>query len=375
MKLCIANIKPSVGNKKKNLKKIENMVSEENADMYVFGEMALTGYTCRDEFREMAEDIDGPSINAVKKIARENDCYIIFGMPLKEREGVISNASIMVHPEGKVNAYRKSFLANFGPFEERFYFSPGKEMPVFETKYGKIGMCICYDVFFPELVKGLVLKGADMIVCISASPTTTREFFEKVLPSRAIENTAFIAYSNIVGTQENLVFWGGGQIYGPKGNLIARGKYLKEGIITAEVDFREIEEARASRPTLRDTKAEIFSEISRVFRERHTHGGYAIVGLKMGKYVSSRMKVEKATVYCDKENAEIIASGIMFYSGLPKDKIKFEESEKTGALFLYSKKKISMFLKEGVKKAIDEGMDATILEYVRDNEIFNVEEE
>lgn len=103
------------------------MVLEENADMYVFGEMALTGYTCRDEFRDMAEDIDGPSINAVKKIAGEKDCYIIFGMPLKEREGVISNASIMVHPDGKVNAYRKSFLANFGPFEERFYFSRGKK--------------------------------------------------------------------------------------------------------------------------------------------------------------------------------------------------------------------------------------------------------
>jgi len=374
MKLCIANIKPSVGNKKKNLKKIESMVLEENADMYVFGEMALTGYTCRDEFRDMAEDIDGPSINAVKKIAGEKDCYIIFGMPLKEREGVISNASIMVHPDGKVNAYRKSFLANFGPFEERFYFSRGKEMPVFETRYGKVGMCICYDVFFPELVKGLVLKGADMIVCISASPTTTREFFEKVLPARAIENTAFIAYSNIVGTQENIVFWGGGQVYGPKGNLIARGKYLKEGVIIAEVDFRDIEEARASRPTLRDTRVEIFSEISRVFRERYTYSGYAMVGLKMGKYISSKMKVEKAVVYSDKENAESVIGGIMFHTGLTKDRIKFEESEMIGASFSSPGKKINMFLKEDVRRAIDEGMNTSILNYVGDEEIFTIEE-
>jgi len=374
MKLCIANIKPSVGNKKKNLKKIESMVSEENADMYVFGEMALTGYTCRDEFREMAEGIDGPSINEIKKIAREKDCYIIFGMPLKEREGVISNASIMVHPDGKVNAYRKSFLANFGPFEERFYFSPGKEMPVFKTKYGKVGMCICYDLFFPELVKGLVLKGADMIVCISASPTTTREFFEKVLPSRAIENTAFIAYSNIVGTQENIVFWGGGQVYGPKGNLIARGKYLKEGVVTAEVDFRDLEEARASRPTLRDTRAEVFSEISRGFVEERTHSGYAMVGLKMGEYISSKMKVEKAVVYSDKENAESVISGIMFHTGLAKDRIKFEESNTVGALFSSSKRKISIFLKEDVKNAIEMGMNTSILSYLDDEKIFTIEE-
>ncbi len=373
MDLCIANIKPAVGNKKRNLKKMESMISEEDADMYVFGEMALTGYTCKDEFGEMAEDIDGPSINSVKKIAREKDCYIIFGMPLKERDGIISNASIMVHPDGKVDSYRKSFLANFGPFEERFYFSPGGKMPVFETKYGKIGMCICYDVFFPELVKGLVLKGADMIVCISASPTTTREFFEKVLPARAIENTSFIAYSNIVGTQENLVFWGGGQAYGPKGNLIARGKYLKEGMIKAEIDFREIEEARASRPTLRDTKAEIFSELSHIFRERYTHSGYSVVGLKMGKYISSKMKIEKATIYCNKENAGDIISGIMFHTGLKKDKIKFEESKVVGALFSSSDKEIKIYLKEDVKNAIDEGMNTNILNYVGDEEIFTME--
>ncbi|KAA0004607.1 MAG: hypothetical protein DRN33_00675 [Thermoplasmata archaeon] len=374
MELCIANIKPAVGNKKKNLKKMESMISEEDADMYVFGEMALTGYTCRDEFRELAEEIDGPSINAMKEVAMKKGCYIIFGMPLKDREGVISNASVMVHPDGRVNAYRKSFLANFGPFEERFYFSPGREMPVFETRYGKIGMCICYDVFFPELVKGLVLKGADMIVCISASPTTTREFFEKVLPARAIENTAFVAYSNIVGTQENLVFWGGGQVYSPRGELLARGKYLKEGIIKTDVDFGEIEGARASRPTLRDTKADIFSEISKFFVEEHLYSGYMLVGLKMGKYASSKMRVGKVTVNCNGKIAEDIIGGIILYAGITRDKINLKESEEVSASFSSSERSMKITLKEEIKNAIDEGVNTKILSYIKDEEIFDIEE-
>ncbi len=369
MKICLANMKPVVGNKKKNLKKMERVIAAEAADMYVFGEMALTGYSCRDEFRELAEDADGPSINAVKKIASERSCHVVFGMPFKEREGVISNAAVMVHPDGQVNIYRKSFLANFGPFEEKFYFAPGDGMPIFETAYGKIGMCICYDLFFPELVKGLALKGADMIICISASPTTTQEFFEKVLPARAIENTTFIAYSNLVGTQENLVFWGGGQVYGPKGNLIARGKYLKEGAVTAEIDFSNTEEARASRPTLRDTKSELFSDLYRISKSEPLHSGYAVVGMKMGKYALKKMKVEGVTVHGRKDMIDVI-DGIIFSTLLPRNRIKFEEDSRVSAVFSSGKKEIKIFLKDDVAKAIEGGMSTSVLNYVRDENIF-----
>jgi len=368
MKICLANMKPTVGNKKKNLKKMEKVISAEEADMYVFGEMSLTGYTCKDEFRELAEGEDGPSIKEVKKIASDRNCHVVFGMPLKEREGLIYNAAVMVHPDGKTSIYRKSFLANFGPFEEKFYFTPGDALPVFETTYGKIGMCICYDVFFPELVKALVLKGADMIVCISASPTTTQEFFEKVLPARATEDTVFVAYSNLVGTQENLVFWGGGQIYGPKGNLIARANYLKEGTVMADVDFGDIEGARASRPTLRDTKADLFSDLYRISRKEHPDAGYAFVGIKMGKYASSLMKVKKVTVYGRKD----MADGIIFSTLVPRDMILFEEHDRVGALFSSGKEEMKIFLKDDVAKAIEIGMNAHVLNYAGEDEIFEV---
>ncbi|KAA0001718.1 MAG: carbon-nitrogen hydrolase family protein, partial [Thermoplasmata archaeon] len=257
MKICIVSAKPKIGGKKKNLDKITKYISQEKADMYIFGELFLTGYFCRDDIRDVAEDKEGESIKKLRKMAKEHGCYIICGVPFKEREGIISNAALLFHPNGNVDVYRKTFLANFGPFEERFYFLPDNTLPVFDTKYGKVGICICYDIFFPEVVKSFALQGADLIICISASPSVTREFFEKVLPARAIENTVFIAYANLVGNQENLVFWGGGQAYDPKGELIAKGEYFKESYVIADIDFSLLENVRVSRPTIRDTKAEI----------------------------------------------------------------------------------------------------------------------
>ncbi len=265
MKICLININPKVGNKKKNIKKMEKFIDNVEAELYIFGEMALTGYICREEIFSFAENREGESIKQIMEIAREKNCNIIFGMPIEERKGVIYNSAVLVTPN-KIGIYNKRFLANFGPFEEEFYFKEGNNLPVFEINGYKIGMCICYDIFFPELIKGLVLKGADIIACISASPTISKVYFEKVLPARAVENTVFMAYSNLVGEEEGLTFWGGSQIYSPMGELIAKAKEYKEDYVVCNIDFSLLKEARMARPTLRDTKPNIFLDLYEVLK-------------------------------------------------------------------------------------------------------------
>ncbi len=260
MKICLANINPKVGNKSKNIKKMKKIIEGEEADLYVFGELSLTGYICREEIFSLAESKEGESIKELQKISKEKNCGIIFGMPIEERKGVVYNSAVLVEQE-KINIYNKNFLANFGPFEEKFYYKEGEDAPVFDTSHGKIGLCICYDIFFPELIKAFALKGADLIVCISASPTISKEYFEKVLPARAIENTVFMAYSNLVGEEEGLTFWGGSQIYDAKGNLIAKAEEYKEDYVICEIDFETLKEARIARPTLRNTKSSIFLDL------------------------------------------------------------------------------------------------------------------
>jgi predicted amidohydrolase len=158
-------------------------------------------------------------------------------------------------------------LANFGPFEEHLYFAKGVEAPVFDTSFGKVGMLICFDCFFPELSKIYALKGADLLLCISASPSTTRIYFEKVMVARAIENTVFFTYTNLVGTELNMTYWGGNTVVGPRGDVKAKGEYFKEQNVQCDLDLKELTTAREFRPTIRETRMELFFELKRLLEK------------------------------------------------------------------------------------------------------------
>ncbi len=271
MKVALVSMRPKIADKKANLQIMEKHITKTKADLYVFGELSLIGYRCKDEIRDLAEAINGPSIKYLKKIAKKNNCYIVFGMPLKDEkvEGLIYNASILIHPNGTVNNYKKWFLPTFGPFEEKIFFEEGNELNVFKTKYGKIGLFICYDLFFPEIAKALSLQGADILICISATPSPNRVYFETLMPARAVENTTFLIYVNLVGTQEDLVFWGGSQIYDPLGKLMKKAPYFKESVITCDIDLKKLKVARANRPVIRDIRPEIYQDLYN-FSRYHT---------------------------------------------------------------------------------------------------------
>lgn len=266
MKLTLSQLAPVLGDKKKNLDMIKRTVAESNSDLVVFAELFLTGYMCRDNLSSLAEPLSGESVIEVAKIAKEYNTHIIFGMPERSSEvpGQFYNSSVLVYPNEKVEKYRKLHLANFGPFEEHLYFAKGMEVPVFDTSFGKVGMLICFDCFFPELSKIYTLKGADLLVCISASPSTTRIFFEKIMVARAIENTVFFTYTNLVGTELNMTYWGGNTVVGPKGDIKAKGEYFKEQNVSCEIDFNELRTAREFRPTIRETRMELFFELKRL---------------------------------------------------------------------------------------------------------------
>jgi len=325
MKVCIVNANPEIGDKKSNIKKIKEYIKKEKADLYIFGEMFLTGYICREEVFSLAENEKGNSIKEISKISKENNCNIIFGMPFEGRRGIVYNAGVLVKPNG-INIYKKNFLANFGPFEEKFYFKQGMDLPVFETKHCKIGICICYDIFFPELIKGMVLKGADLIACISASPSITKIYFEKVLPARAIENTVYVAYSNLVGEENGLVFWGGSQLYSPKGDLLARTKEYKEDYITYDIDFSMLKEARIARPTLRDTKPDIFLDLYNASKEKKVFNRDVKIGIKMAEKAKN-MHIKEIDVYGNED----VAFGIKLI--IPCERINIFNSEKIKAVF------------------------------------------
>ena len=248
MKILLAQVSP-IFDVEKNAERLLKIVKDNDADLYVFPELYLTGYLIRDEIISKAVRRDS---EIMKKIAEGvGDKTVIFGFP--ERDDFIYNSAAVV-VNGQIHVARKMHLPNFGPFEEKLYFREGKEPLVFESPIGKIGVQICYDIFFPEIAKKQALDGADFIVNISASPITSRALFERIIPARAIENTVFFIYVNWAGTMRTMVFWGGSQVHSPRGELIYHAPYFEEEIGIANVDPKEIEIAGNFRPTLRDTR-------------------------------------------------------------------------------------------------------------------------
>jgi predicted amidohydrolase len=262
--ISVPQVRSFLGDKERNVRTIEKHAGKGGEGLILFPEIFLTGYMVRDDMRRLAEPLDGPSCKRVAKAAEKSGKCIVFGMAEKdsERAGVIYNTAVVASADGELGAYRKMYLANFGPFEERIYFAEGKDAPVFETPVGKMGVTICFDLFFPELSRLYALKGADVIACISASPSSTRPFFEKITVARAIENAVFLAYSNHVGTQRDFVFWGGNCVLGPRGECKARAEPYEESDVEADIAPHETELARPHRPTLKESRRDVFEKLA-----------------------------------------------------------------------------------------------------------------
>jgi predicted amidohydrolase len=266
IRIALAQTESSRNDIEKNLSKFANFIAEakrKRAELVIFPELSLTGYALRDQIYEMAEPIPGPSVNYVSKLAEKNNVYVIFGMPelSDNTQATLHNSSVLVGPSGYIGKYRKMYLPTHSVFEEKRYFRPGYEEAVFETELGKLGLIICYDLYFPEAVRLPRLEGAQLIVCISASPSVRRAFFETLTSARAIENTAFLAFVNRVGIEDGLQFWGGSRLLGPNGKVLAQGKYDEEDLVICDVDYSDIRPIETFVPTLRDLRPELFDKL------------------------------------------------------------------------------------------------------------------
>ncbi|MGA3058811.1 MAG: carbon-nitrogen hydrolase family protein [Candidatus Bathyarchaeia archaeon] len=266
IKLALAQISSTRENKEANLQKIETLTfkaKEQGTDLAIFPEMSLTGYVVRDQFYELAETIPGPTVERVEALAKKTGLHVIFGMPeLSEKtRATVFNTAVFVGPNGLIGKYRKMYLPTHSVFEEKRYFRPGYQTAAFQTDLGNIGLCICYDIFFPEVVRLTRLKGAQLIVCISASPAVRRSYFEVLTCARAIENTAYLAYVNLAGVQDGLQFWGGSRLVSPTGDVLAKAKYDEDDFVTCEVDYNDLRTAETFIPTLKDLRPELFDKL------------------------------------------------------------------------------------------------------------------
>ena len=214
------------------------------ADMYVFPEMFLTGY-----FHGDCRDALPGCLSAIGDEVRRRKVCVVFGAP-EYAGGREYNCAYAVSDEGTA-VYRKIHLPGFGVFREDRAYIAGEEPCVFGYRGFRFGLSVCYDVFFPELMKWNSMHGADANICISASPDTSRSAFEKVLPARAIENTSYLVFVNNIGEAGGLTFCGASRVLSPLGDPIAA--VGGEGTAVISLERGVLDAAREGRPVLKDT--------------------------------------------------------------------------------------------------------------------------
>jgi predicted amidohydrolase len=219
--------------------------AEEQADIVVFGEMYLSGYRTDEHLYKYATVVDPPDkhVRVLIETAQKHNLYIVMGAVTFGRNvpGDIYNSALMVGAQGIVGLYRKTHVAAFpysrGISKERCFYSPGKDLPVFETSIGRVGIHICYDISFPEVARVQALKGADILINVSASAAGFEEFWTHTLFTRAVENGCWYAVCSVVGEQRGDVLFGGSRIVAPTGEVVAEAKHHEEDFLVTDIDL------------------------------------------------------------------------------------------------------------------------------------------
>jgi predicted amidohydrolase len=256
--LACINFHPEWGDKAANLAKMKTLTADaatQGNDIIVFPELALSGYECSEDIgaenkscrmhRDLAETIPGPSTGEMAQLAKDLDVYIIFGMPEQDKTNSERRhiSSVVIAPEGILGAYRKLHLAPRPRFTESLCFSPGDDIPVWQTRYGNIGVLICYDFyFFPELARIMALKEAKLLINTTASASGPGKpyYIVQQTGSRATENLAYAASANLVGKERTKTYYGHSVIAGPHhpkpAFVFAEGGETEE-IVSATLSF------------------------------------------------------------------------------------------------------------------------------------------
>ena len=230
--------RPIFGKVAHNRKKVIQTLRNISADLIVLPELAFTGYYFRDreEVKLLAEDLkNSPTVDVLKSLCHQKNFYIVTGFAEKYLDKYF-NSALLIGPEGLLQSYRKLHLF----YKEKEWFDRSEqELQVTEIRGIKIGMMVCFDWFFPEVMRILTLKKAD-IICHPSN--LVLPFCQDAMITRCLENNVFAITANRFGWDKrshgNLHFTGKSQIVGPNGNIINRSCSQREVIYITEIDSK-----------------------------------------------------------------------------------------------------------------------------------------
>jgi len=253
------------------------LAKQEKADLAIFGELYFTGYRSGASMYRytIAPSGDDPWVSKLVRVASSLDIWLIVGTVSAGLEipGDMYNSAFLISPKGLAGVYSKTHVATFVVDDETLadegcFYSPGTKIDIHETPFAKLGIQICYDIHFPEVSRVLALKGAEVIINISAAVSGFERFWDVLVPVRAEENRIWYVMSSVVGEQNGVCFFGGSRVITPTGQESVRAPDNTEKLIIADLDGQTLNDARLSSHRFSARRPELYSVITEPVRSR-----------------------------------------------------------------------------------------------------------
>lgn len=252
--------------------------AQQGANIICLQELFASLYFCDVEDYEnfkLAEEIPGSTTKILSDLAKELGVVIIASLFEKRMKGLYHNTVAVLDADGEyLGKYRKMHIPDDPGYYEKFYFTPGDlGYKVFQTKFGNIGVLICWDQWYPEASRITALKGADILFYptaigwdISQDEATNKEQYEAwqtIQRSHAVANGVHTVSVNRVGQEGNMKFWGGSFISNPFGTLLYKSSHTEEEITVVEIETEQTDHYRIHWPYLRDRRIDSYQEITK----------------------------------------------------------------------------------------------------------------
>ena len=278
VKIALAQINSRLAdvevNLTKHLKYIDQAIAE-HADVIIFPELSLCGYSLKDAVYDVAMPIGDQRLEAIRQASKK--IAVIIGMVELTDSFEAKNTNAFFSGGKLIARHRKVYLPTYGVFEEKRYFTPGNRFQAFDSTLGRIGMLVCEDIWHPSSSMILALDGALAIFVNSAGvvrgvqgrqkPENIQNW-EKLIQTSAHIYTSYFIFCNKVGVEDGLVFWGGSEIVDPLGNTVTKAPYYEEILLTAEIDWLKLKHARLHTSILSDERIDLVTEeLSRIVRK------------------------------------------------------------------------------------------------------------
>ena len=258
------------------------VAAEAGAQLICLQELFRSRYFCQSEETacfELAEPVPGPSTQELARLARQLGIVIVASLFERRTAGLYHNTVAILDERGELaGKYRKMHIPDDPLYYEKFYFTPGDlGFSVHSTRFGRVGVLICWDQWFPEAARLTSLKGAQILLYPSAigwaasEPADLRQqqhtAWETVQRGHAITNGVFVGAVNRVGQEGDLTFWGQSFVCDPFGQVLARASGSAEENLIVHCDFSRIEETRRHWPFLRDRRIDAYEGLEKRFRD------------------------------------------------------------------------------------------------------------